>query len=223
MKSKVQNLACLLLTAPLALISLGAAESPVKSTFITQDTPESAEVRKLGESAINRMAVSMVREVSVALATGGAERAVDTVHLKDIEMVNGTVAGMPRITGMKRTSLRIRSKVNAPDAADLLALEEVQRQLQTGEAAPSVLVQRAEVPPAAPEWRVYKPIGTLPKCLGCHGDPAEQSETLRAILRHYYPDDQATGYAAGTWRGVLRVTVADAPPAAPKPAPAKKS
>jgi hypothetical protein len=223
MKSHAKALARLLITAPLALIGLHAAESAVKSTFITLDTPETAEVRKLGESAINRMAVSMVREVSAALANGGAERAVDVVHLKDVEMVNGTVAGMPRITGMKRTSLRIRSKINAPDAADLLALEEVQRQLLTGEAAPSVLVQRAEVPPAAPEWRVYKPIGTLPKCLACHGDPAEQSETLRVILRRYYPEDQATGYAAGTWRGVLRVTVADAPADAPKPAPAKKS
>jgi Protein of unknown function (DUF3365) len=223
MKSNLKSLACLFITAPLALSSLGAAESAAKSNFITQDTPESAEVRKLGENAINRMAVSLVREVNTALANGGAERAVDVVHLKDIQMINGTVAGIPRITAMKRTSLKLRSPANAPDAADQLALEEMLRQMQTGEAAPSVLVQRAEIPPAAPEWRVYKAVGTLPKCLACHGDPAEQSETLRSVLRRYYPDDQATGYAAGTWRGVLRVTVADAPPAAPKPAPAKKS
>ncbi len=221
---KIHPIARLLLVLPASAALLAAAESNVKSTFITQDTPESAEVRKLGESAISRMAVSLVREVSVALADGGAERAIDVVHLKDVEMVNGTVAGMPRITAMKRTSLRLRSPVNAPDAADALALDEVLRQMQTDGGAPSVLVQRAEIPPAAPEWRVYKPIGTLPKCLACHGDPAEQSETLRVILRRYYPEDQATGYAAGTWRGVLRVTVADAPatPATPAAAPNKK-
>jgi hypothetical protein len=197
----------------------------VKSIFITTDTPESAEVRKLGDAAINRLAVMMVREVNSALAAahGEPERAVDVLHLRDLPMTNGTVAGLPRITTLKRTSLRLRSPANAPDAADQLALEEVLRQLESGDAAPSVLVQRAEIPPAAPEWRVYKPIGIMPKCLACHGDPAEQSETLRVILRRYYPEDQATGYAAGTWRGVLRVTVADAPADAPTPAPAKKS
>lgn len=220
MKTQTLNLIRLLLAAPLAALSAGAAESAVKSTFITTDTPESAEVRKLGENAINRMAVSLVREVNIALANGGPDRAVDVVHLRDVPMTNGTVAGMPRITALKRTSLRLRSPMNAPDAADQLALEEVLRQLQSGDAAPSVLVQRAEIPPAAPEWRVYKPVGIMPKCLACHGDPAEQSETLRAILRHYYPEDQATGYAPGAWRGVLRVTVADAPAAAA--APAKK-
>lgn len=219
MKTQTKNLIRLLLAAPLAALSAGAAESAVKSTFITTDTPESAEVRKLGENAINRIAVSMVREVSVALADGGPDRAVDVVHLRNLPVTDGTIAGMPRITALKRTSLRLRSPVNAPDAADQLALEEVLRQLQSGDAAPSVLVQRAEIPPAAPEWRVYKPVGIMPKCMACHGDPAEQSETLRAILRHYYPEDQATGYAPGAWRGVLRVTVADAPIA---PMPAKK-
>ena len=221
MKTQTQHRFVLLLAAPLAALALGAAEAPVKSAFITVDTPESAEVRKLGEAAINRLAVRMVHEVNTALANGEPERAVDTLHLRDLPMTNGTVAGLPRITALKRTSLRLRSPGNAPDAADQLALEEVLRQLESGDAAPSVLVQRAELPPAAPEWRVYKPIGIMPKCLACHGDPAEQSETLHATLRHYYPDDQATGYTPGAWRGVLRVTVADAP-AAVAAAPAKK-
>jgi hypothetical protein len=204
-----------------AAVCVTVTPSPVKSIFITTDTPESAEVRKLGDAAINRLAVMMVREVNSALAAahGEPERAVDVLHLRDLPMTNGTVAGLPRITTLKRTSLRLRSPANAPDAADQLALEEVLRQLESGDAAPSVLVQRAEIPPAAPEWRVYKPIGIMPKCLACHGDPSEQSETLHATLRHYYPDDKASGYTAGAWRGVLRVTVAEAQ--APV-APAKK-
>jgi len=72
MKSHAKALARLLITAPLALIGLNAAESAFKSTFIIQDTPESAEIRKLGESAVNRMAVSMVRDVGSARPT--AER-----------------------------------------------------------------------------------------------------------------------------------------------------
>ena len=225
MKTQTQHRFVLLLAAPLAALALGAAEAPVKSAFITVDTPESAEVRKLGEAAINRLAVRMVHEVNTALANGEPERAVDTLHLRDLPMTNGTVAGLPRITALKRTSLRLRSPGNAPDAADQLALEEVLRQLESGDAAPSVLVQRAELPPAAPEWRVYKPIGIMPKCLACPGDPAVQSETLHATLRHYYLERplrrRNPSHTHGAWRGVLRVTVADAP-AAVAAAPAKK-
>ena len=59
--------------------------------------------------------------------------------------------------------------------------------------------------------RIENAVAALPQCLQCHGDPAAQSETLRAKLKQYYPDDEAVGYKAGEWRGVIRVTVADAP------------
>jgi hypothetical protein len=102
MKSHAKALARLLITAPLALIGLHAAESAVKSTFITLDTPETAEVRKLGESAINRMAVSMVREVSAALANGGAERAVDGLVVRGRARIHRAAdhdAGMRSLRG----------------------------------------------------------------------------------------------------------------------------
>jgi len=40
MKTQTQNLIRLLLAAPLAALTAGAAESAVKSTFITTDTPK---------------------------------------------------------------------------------------------------------------------------------------------------------------------------------------
>lgn len=182
-----------------------------KASLVDIDAPEVAEVRQLGENAINQLANTLVREVNTALAKGGAEAAVDTCHLQAVPIVKGTLAGLPRITAMKRTSLRLRSPANAPDPAEQLVLEFIRQEMEMGENPPPLLVQRVENPPAAPEWRVYKPLGVMPKCLACHGDPAEQSAALKAKLSAHYPADQATGYKAGQWRGLMRVTVADAP------------
>jgi len=198
----------------LLLIGAGrAAETgpAFKASLVDLDAPEVAEVRQLGENAINQLANTLVREVNSALAKGGAEAAVDICHLKTVPMVKGTVAGLPRITAMKRTSIRLRSPANAPDAAEKMVLEYIRQEMENGENPPALLVQRVENPPAAPEWRVYKPLGVMPKCLACHGDPAQQSAALQAKLSGLYPADQATGYKAGQWRGLMRVTVADAP------------
>jgi Protein of unknown function (DUF3365) len=199
---------CLLLAGPGWAAETGPA---FNARLVDVDAPEVAEVRQLGENAINQLANTLVREVNTALAKDGAEGAVDVCHLKTVPMVKGTVAGLPRITAMKRTSLRLRSPANTPDAAEQQVLDFIRQEMESGENPPPLLVQRVDNPPAAPEWRVYKPLGVMPKCLACHGDPAQQSAGLKAKLSAHYPADQATGYKAGQWRGLMRVTVADAP------------
>jgi len=212
MKSRFRLLATFVLSA--ALPALGTAaegNNATKARFIPEDAPEVAEIRRLGEDAINRLAVTMVREVAGAIARDGPEAAVDVCHLKALPMTNGTVAGLPRITAVKRTSLKLRNPANAPDAADQLALDHIRQQMENGDAPSPLLIQRVEPPSAPPEWRVYKPLGVTANCLVCHGDPAEQPDALRAKLNKLYPADQATGYNAREWRGLIRVTVADAP------------
>jgi hypothetical protein len=199
-----------LLSLPLLAVA-NADGDALKARLVDDGNPEAAEVRKVGEDAINRLATTLVREVTAAMAKEGPAGAVDTCHLKAVPLTNGTVAGLPRIVAMKRTSLKLRSPANAPDAADKLVLDHIQQLLDDGDPPPPLLVQRVEPTGAAPEWRVYKPIGMMPKCLACHGDPEGQPDALRAKLAERYPEDQATGYNTGEWRGLIRVTVADAP------------
>jgi len=124
---------------------------------------------------------------------------------------------MPQIKAAKRTSFQVRNPANAPDAAEKLALDHVQREIDGSNAPPKILVQRIDREGKI-EWRVYRPIGLLPNCVICHGDADSMPSALRATLEIRYPEDKAVGYSAGQWRGLIRVTVA-APPAAPKPPP----
>lgn len=199
------------LSGVFALSAQGQEE--IKAVIVTPATPEQLEVQRLGETAINRLAVSMTNEVKSALRGEDPADALDMCHLKGLPSTPGAIInGMPQILAVKFTSLKIRATDNAPDPADKLALDHINQALNTGGEIPRVVVQRIDTPDRPPEWRVYKPIATTTSCLVCHGDPADQPERLRKRLAALYPDDKATGYKDHEWRGVIRVTVADGPP-----------
>jgi hypothetical protein len=183
----------------------------VTATVITPATPKEIEIMRVGETAIDLLAVSMVNEVKVALSLGAPEQAVDMCHLKTLASNGGTVSRVPRVSGARLTSLKTRSSDSAPDAADKLALEYVDGAMKAGNNVPKVVVQRVDKTDSPPEWRVYKPIGVSPNCLICHGNPADQTPNLRTKLKAYYPNDRASGYTEREWRGLIRVIVAENP------------
>jgi hypothetical protein len=185
--------------------------------FVPVESPEATEIRSIGERAISRVAYSMVNEAAKTVASVGPTQSLSVCHLKFLPSTGAVISDMPRVTALKRTSLRLRDPANAPDAADQAALDRVQRALEAGDSAPKILVQRVERTGSPAEWRVYRPIGVLAQCLPCHGPTDEMSDEFRAELKRRFPNDAATGYSLGEWRGVIRVSIA------PASAPTKKN
>lgn len=204
---KASRLLPLLLAGSVGLT--GAATS--KFTFIDPAAPEAAAVRQAGEAASAMIATRLVTELTAALASGGPEHAVEVCHTKALPLTAEPLPGLPQVTAVKRTSLRLRNPANAPDAAEQAVLDHVAARVADGQPAPAILVQKIEPPDGEPEWRLYRSIGVQPACLACHGAPGAQSPALRALLRERYPRDAATAYAAGDWRGLIRVTVRPSP------------
>ncbi len=194
------------------------AQPAPQIVFVDPDGPEAAEIRRIGESAMNRLSFTMVSELNTAIAKGGLEAAVDVAHLTHLKWVNSRLENWPQITAAKLTSLRLRTPLNSPDAADKLALDRIKEELSSSPSPSSVLVQRIGPAGGTPEWRVYRPIGVAPVCIRCHGNAENQSATLHAKLMERYPVDNATGFEAGQWRGLMRVTVDLTPPPSAKPA-----
>ncbi|HVU25480.1 MAG TPA: DUF3365 domain-containing protein [Opitutus sp.] len=184
-----------------------------RAVFLDPDTPQFAEVRELGERAINRAGYALVAEVTNAIARSGTMDALKVCHLKNFPAKN-PLPDLPRVTAIKRTSLRLRDPANAPDAADRAALENVQSTLESGDPTPSVLLQRVWLPDGRTEWRVYRPIAVTARCTACHGPRDDMLPALRDELARLYPDDQAANYKNGEWRGLIRVSISDQIPAA---------
>ena len=192
-------------TAPIKGTPMGDA----KFSFVDRGDPAVATIASAGFDEITRIGGMLVSEVNEALVNENPAAAVSSMHLKRLELPK-PVAGKPTITAAKRTSLMIRDPKNAPDAADAAALELIHKQLMDGERPDSMIVQRVERPNKPVEWRVYRPIATSKSCLMCHGDTEKFSPEVKAALDHLYPQDKAVDYQAQEFRGVLRVSLAEA-------------
>ena len=79
-----------------------------------------------------------------------------------------------------------------------------------GDKPDAMIVQRVDRPNQPVEWRVYRPIATSKSCLVCHGDPKTFKPEVKAALDKLYPQDKAVDYSAQEWRGMIRVSLAEA-------------
>jgi hypothetical protein len=183
-------------------------ESP--HVFVDPEDSTVAEVRRLGERTIDQAGNALIGEVRRVLATTTPALAIGKLHLKEYKLPL-PMPGKPVVTGLRRTSLRVRNPANSPDAADLAALELIQGQLQRGDDVAKVLVQRVTLPGQSPEWRVYRPLVALQQCMDCHGKDAALAPGVTGTLKVFYPADQAVNYKTGEWRGLIRVSIAEPP------------
>lgn len=210
--------------APLLCAGLLAAtpeNQPLQRQFswIDAGDPAAAEVRRLGEAMIQQTGNNLVSEVHRVLAAKGPEAGLADLHLKSLKLPAG-LPGQPRVTAVKRTSLKVREPANLPDNADLAALLSIQSALADGDAPPRLLLQQLAADGTAPaEWRVYRPIATSAACLACHGPADQLAPGVKAALDRLYPADKAVDYAASEWRGVIRVSIVTPGDPAPKKTP----
>jgi len=192
------------------LTALAAQESnapALKFTWFEPTDPAATEIARSGERLIDRVGGNLMVETDRMIATKGLEASVSELHLKTLAPPR-PVEGKPRVTAIKCTSLRVRNPRNAPDAADLAALERVRLDLNSGTQPPKVLVQKVEPADAPAEWRVYRPISVAPNCLLCHGPADRLQPGVRYALDRYFPEDRAVDYNAYDWRGLIRVSYA---------------
>src|SRR5688572_29231955 len=187
----------------------GTPMGDAKFSFVDGTDPKIEPIATAGFDEITRIGGLFVNQVNQALVDDSPDVAVAAMHLKNFELPK-PVAGKPAITAFKRTSLMLRDPANAPDAADAAALEKISQQLMDGEKPDTMIVQRVDSPGKPVEWRVYRPIATSKSCLVCHGDPATFRPEVKAALDHLYPQDKAIDYQSQEFRGVIRVSLAEA-------------
>jgi hypothetical protein len=204
----VLSLVCL----PLAPGAGQAAEpSAPPYTFVDPDDPALAEIRQVGTRAIDDVGNALVLELRRELTTKSPAAIVPMMHLRKYKLPAAT-PGKPSVTAVRRTSFRVRNPANLPDPADVSALHLIEGQLEQGENVAPLVMQKIEVPDQPVEWRLYRPLVVLKECLACHGTENALAPGVAEAIGLLYPTDDARGYRAGEWRGLLRVSVTIAPP-----------
>ncbi len=106
---------------------------------------------------------------------------------------------------VKRTSLRLRNPANAPDAYERDMLARFTERAREGDLPDETLDERLEN--GRTVYRYAKPLVARPLCLTCHGPAGEIPGEVRKQLESRYPEDAATGYAAGELLGIVSVVI----------------
>ena len=167
-------------------------------------TPEEGErAAQIAEPAATELLRTLVGRLTGALEEGGPSQAMELCSTEAIPLTRMVEAGLGGSLSLKRTSFRYRNPDNAPDEGDEEALLYFERAIQEQGEPPASLVQRASLG----EVRYYRPIFVGEVCLGCHGDAESMDPQLLRVLSERYPEDLATGYEAGAFRGLVRVTM----------------
>lgn len=106
---------------------------------------------------------------------------------------------------VRRTSLRLRNPKNAPDPYERDLLVRLEKLHREGKLPPEVFEE--QVTDGKRVYRYAKPLLVESMCLTCHGRGEEIPEGVRRELEVRYPDDGATGYRAGDFRGIVSVVI----------------
>lgn len=154
----------------------------------------------IAKKAVHQLNLGLRKKLTEALRKEGAAGAISVCAKDAPEMI----ARIERELGVtvKRTSLKLRNPLNAPDAAEAELLESLAASDLAGENLPLGVATFPKDP-----HRFYKVIKVERICLQCHGHPSAMQEAVREELTATYPEDRAVGYEEGEFRGIITVTV----------------
>ena len=148
------------------------------------------------------LAATLQQNLQTAMQEGGPVAAMEFCNVEALALTQQV--SDERGFEVKRTSWRVRNPANAPDALEQAALVHFAEAFAaSGGEIPGDYVQ------ADPDggFRYYKALPTAAPCVQCHGQPDQLGTGVAEALARLYPDDQATGFAEGEIRGLLRVSI----------------
>ena len=198
---------------PLLLLTLSAcdgastevpeASAPEVAPAAPKVDRASAEAAALdqAQAAMGRAGKALKERLQDAMAQGGPPAAVSACA---DEAMGITALSAGRGARVGRASLKRRNPNNdGPDWVQAW-LQEAQAKVDAGAELSSLAgVRGVAETPEGPVARVLKPIEVEGLCLNCHGSSEQISPEVATILAERYPDDAATGYAAGQLRGAI--------------------
>lgn len=188
-------------SAPGAVAVVTLACGPAVPPELTEE--ERDQAIQIGTAASDHLMATLLAHLTEAMSTTGPVGAIEVCSTRALDLTAGVAAEMGPGFEIKRTSFRARNPENAPDEDEVAALSYFEMALAERGELPESYVQRVD----SAEIRYYRPLTVAPPCLGCHGPQESLAPGVAEVLGRRYPEDRATGYGAGDFRGVIRVSI----------------
>ena len=163
--------------------------------------PDGSRVAAVGKPAAEALMTALKTELVSAMREGGPVHAIDFCSERALALTDEVGKGLNGL-GLKRTTLKPRNSANAPDEMELEVLQIFNRLPR--EAQPAIQVQKVQRGEDT-IYRYYQPLYVASLCLTCHGERVPSA--VQKVLAERYPNDEATGYREGDFRGLIRVEI----------------
>ena len=158
---------------------------------------DSSEVQALAITAAVFSALSL--KLQNAMKSGGVENALEYCNLNALSIVD-SLSGI-NSAKIRRASNKYRNPNDQPVNNEPAVINVYQKDIKEGkEITPKVILENDG------RYHFYAPIFINDLCLKCHGKiGGELTQENADLIKKYYPDDLATGYSAGDFRGVWSI------------------
>ena len=153
---------------------------------------------------IKHLATSLKQELGSAIKKHGVPAAIQTCNIQAPILTAQSHADSPLT--IRRTSLKLRNRTNAPDAWEVSVLNKFEQQLAQGTPIDQLIFSEVISNNEKKVRRFMRAIPTQGVCLSCHGDEMTLSTEVKNMLNKEYPNDLATGFAVGDIRGAFSVS-----------------
>lgn len=184
------------------LVVAAAACAPGDDKSAAMDDDARARVVATASPAASNLAGTLSGELMAAVSEGGPAHAIGFCADEALELTDSVAADLGDGWQVKRTAQRTRNPANAPDSLEADALDRFHAAETEGDGLEE-LVQRTP----DGDFRYYRALRIAPLCAECHGPRDAMQPAVLEALDERYPDDEATGYAEGDLRGLIRITV----------------
>jgi hypothetical protein len=180
-------------------VSVAVLMTATSMAYADQTEREQA-ASKVAEAFLDELGEAVTREM-----TKGGPTEVIKVYAELAQHIAGRISREHgwRVT---RVGTRVRNPLlGMPDAWEQRVLAEFAERAAKGEAFADMTHHEVVPEPGGQYFRFMKPIAIQPKCLFCHGQSDQITESIRFALRTQYPFDAATGYKAGELHGAVSI------------------
>lgn len=164
------------------------------------------KVIQIGENVSKKLLQTLKGELVKTLKEN-PEKAIDVCSQKAIPLTKKVEEEFNHGIRIKRTSFKYRNPSNAPNIHEKEALKYFEEQLKETGKLPKYYLQKVENENGKVYFYYYKPLKIKDVCIYCHGEKKYMDAKLYRKIKTIYPNDKATGYKVGDFRGVIRVAI----------------
>ncbi len=165
----------------------------------TSSTIDTSALLTQGDELATLAQSTLLASVSKAMQEGGPVHSIQFCNTNAMSILD-SIGADPNIS-LGRISDRYRNPLDVPITPNDKKAMEALKSKTPANATPLILGDKDG------SMTYYKPIFIgMPTCLKCHGDPENDlSSDAREILARLYPEDRATGYKMGEFRGAWKI------------------